>query len=1142
MKSHSRINIRRQAKMPNVTSKVEVCNQSLTAIGTTCLLLTLSAAQAAPLSLSQRPPGNGSVAPAPNVIITVDDSGSMAWDVSSTDARSKISLLKESLKTQFGNGTANSGKIPDKRIRLAWQAMHNNGGAPNADTLTPGKVNAMRSFEGDHRKNFNTFVDSLKADNGTPSLKMMRQAHDYMRTPAGKNSPWADVPGTAQTTPYMACRRTYHVFMTDGAWNSITAADKGIPGDSISKTLPDGTSYSVMSNQTKVYRDAYGDTDATHASSFADLAFRSWATDLQDGTNSTQNMANSVNPLTKKGGTETFETPACKSASNCIATQEYWNPKNDPATWQHINTYTIGFGEGATEWTPPDATCPANWETNTTNDNYGGDFAKLIQGSKVWPDVKTSDGGTPDIRTIELWHGALNGRGRYYPAKTADDLTEAFKAIMDTVIDDTTQSSVSVATSSSYLRLGTSAYTAGYDANMWSGVLRARAIDSVTGAVATTDTWNAGDLLDNSNYSVANRFVLSYNGSAGFPWKTFDSLPTKQQTQLNKNSADTVDNKGQNRIDYIRGDRTKEGGIFRNRASRLGDIVNSNIWYVGAPASGYTMNNYAAFKSIVSPGKGGRTKMVYVGANDGMLHGFAAADNLPVKGGTELLAYIPQGIAEGKLRKLTDTTYTHEYFVDGSPFTGDAYLNSAWTTVLVGTLGNGGKGYFVLDVTDPANFTTTNAANLVIKDTTKATNDADIGFISSPPTVDPYISSKSGQIVQMNNGRWALVMGNGYNSNNEAPVLIIQYLDGTKTIVRISPCGGQTVQTSGCAFQGNGNGLSSPLLVDLNGNGKVDVAYAGDLQGNLWKFNLSSATPSNWEVSFGGQPFFVAKGPASLGPRSAGTVAQPITTAPYWMPHPLGGIMVSVGTGQNLTTADQTSTTVASYYGLWDNSPFTVAAGIVTINEDSKVTSPVNIPGATASMDRLVQQTINATPFLDAGVNYYTSTSNPVAYTTSDAGTDTPTDIAATKRGWFLDWSTSGQRVLTNTRPYSGQNIVVQTTIPKSGSTSSVESCAAVNATDERSFLSILDMINGAPPSVSPFDLSTDNPATTTMEVDSDTALVQTKPTEMLVIKATGSLLPTDPICVANPNDPRCKLTLDVGAHLGKRTSWRNKQ
>jgi type IV pilus assembly protein PilY1 len=292
------------------------------------------------------------------------------------------------------------------------------------------------------------------------------------------------------------------------------------------------------------------------------------------------------------------------------------------------------------------------------------------------------------------------------------------------------------------------------------------------------------------NYKLANRFVFSYNGTKGINWKIFKDLPNAQKDKLKLTAADKVDNKGQERVDYLRGDRTKEasqsGGIFRDRGSRLGDIVNSNIWYTGKPASGYSMNGYYAFRSNANGGKGGRTPMVYVGANDGMLHGFAASN------GTELMAYIPQGIAEGDLRKLTDTNYDHQYFVDGSPFTGDAFIGStpAWTTVLVGTLGAGGKGYFVLDVTDPANFTVANAGALVLTDTTKS-SDPDLGHIISPPLVDSAVDNKSRQIVKMNGpsgGRWAVVLGNGYNSINEAPVLVIQYLDGDKEIKKLSPC------------------------------------------------------------------------------------------------------------------------------------------------------------------------------------------------------------------------------------------------------------------------------------------------------------------------------------------------------------------
>jgi type IV pilus assembly protein PilY1 len=180
--------------------------------------------------------------------------------------------------------------------------------------------------------------------------------------------------------------------------------------------------------------------------------------------------------------------------------------------------------------------------------------------------------------------------------------------------------------------------------------------------------------------------------------------------------------------------------------------------------------------------------MLYVGANDGMLHGFEAGS------GNERLAYIPRGIAEGPLRKLSDTNYSHQYMVDGSPFTGDALTGGAtktWKTVLVGSLGAGGRGYFVLDVTNPANFTTsmstTAVADFVLTDMTAST-DADIGHMVSPPAVDDASANRSSQIVKLNNNRWAVVMGNGVNSTNEAPVLLIQYLDEGRELVKLSPC------------------------------------------------------------------------------------------------------------------------------------------------------------------------------------------------------------------------------------------------------------------------------------------------------------------------------------------------------------------
>ena len=256
----------------------------------------------------------------------------------------------------------------------------------------------------------------------------------------------------------------------------------------------------------------------------------------------------------------------------------------------------------------------------------------------------------------------------------------------------------------------------------------------------------------------------------------------------------------------------------------------------GQPASGYFTDDYDKFRAK----NASRASMLFVGANDGMLHGFDATT------GVERIAYVPQGV-HADLGQLSNPNYVHRYFVDGSPFTGDLLDAKEWRTWLVGTLGAGAKGYFAIDVTDPASFTEANALRLVKLDTT-AGNDADIGHIFSEPAREEGHPQLTQQITRMNNGRWALVMGNGYNSTNRRAVLLVQYLDGAKEVLKI-PAG-----TLG------DNGLSAPRLVDLDGDRVPDVAYAGDLRGQLWKFDLGSTKASEWSAALGVQPLYRARG------------------------------------------------------------------------------------------------------------------------------------------------------------------------------------------------------------------------------------------------------------------------------------------
>jgi type IV pilus assembly protein PilY1 len=982
-------------------------------------LLALSGAEmavGAPFLLAQQPAGTAGREPAPNVIISVDDSGSMAWAVGGGDNTSKIVALKNALTTQFGNPTAvppTKGKLEDDRIRLAWQVMNNSGNSTGAASLTPGAINSMKSFSGTHRDNFYSFVNSLNAQSGTPSHRMVKQAYTYMKTSPGIDSPWADVPGTVQTTAsYMACRRTYHIFMTDGGWNTHNNLSAG-NADGTARTLGDGvTHYDPTSDQTRAYKDAWGGS-ANAPSTLADIAFDSWAADLQSG------MANGIQPLIRKSGAELV---------GGVNLQEFWNPKNDPATWQHMVTHTIGFGTGATQWTNNNRTALISplWDT-VNDDNYAGDYPNLVNGTVTWPDTVTNmnENGRP----LELWHMALNGRGKFYPAKTSASLGAAFSDILDNVINDTSKPLVSVAANSTRIRTNTLFYSAGYNGADWSGYLKAYKV--TTTGVAVTHDWNAADLLN--AVTPADRVVLSSSGTSGIPfrWASLPSTaPTVQRTLL-----DSTDSRGNERVDYLRGVTTAEGTAsttFRTRSSVLGDIVNSNIAYVGAPSSASKLTGYSTFAAT----NASRTPMLYVGGNDGMLHGFVAAS------GVERIAYVPTG-AYANLASYTQQSYTHKYFVDGSPFVGDVKLAvgppASWKSYLVGFMGAGGKGYFVLDVTDPSisNFDESNANALVVLDNT-APSDSDIGSIFAQPSKDPANEARNVQFAMMNNDRPALILGNGVNSTNERPVLLIQYLDGAKEVLKLvaSPTTGQS------------NGLSNPQIIDINNDGKADLIYAGDLLGNMWKFDVSSATPANWKVAFNGYPLFTAT--------DSGGSPQPIISAPVWLPHPKGGIMLGFGTGKNLTSGDRTDISQQTFYSIRDTSLVSVASnGDLTVTDD--VTKRIST-GRTS----LVQQTMGATALTTfAGRSFYTFVANPVNYETTGTNPN--------RRGWYMNFTESGERASSNPYWFGGDYVIVPSAKPAAGNDSNTETCS-LTSKPEVGYLTVVNLISGAAPKAPVFD------------------------------------------------------------------------
>ena len=1043
------------------------------------------------LTFAQYPAGTTGKEPAPNVLISVDDSGSMDEAVSKADKTKKITALKNSLIAQFGDANASTptkGKIADNSIRLAWQVMHNNGNSPTAGTLDQGNTNAIRPFSGNHRTNFSNFVSNLKANGGTPSHKMMENAHKYMSSTPGKDSPWADNPGSTPTT-YLACRRTYHIFMTDGEWNSQNKQSVG-NADGIDRTLGDGLKlYDASSNQTRIYSDTFG---AGNLSTLSDFAFASWATDLQP------TISNSVKPLIKKSGIETIGS---------VDLQEYWNPKNNPATWQHMSTYTIGFGSGATTWN-----VSPKWD-NATDNNYGGsgEYEKLVNGNVQWPDVINNSG----YRTAELWHMALNGRGKYYPARDATALSKAFEEILGIIIADTSSPITGFASASSSISISnTDLYQSVYKAAGWQGSITSDVAAQGTGVRTPNPAWqiagksqSTADKLDAfSDTEITDRVIYTYNGGGKqFLWGNLSTATGGQQDLLRAGATGSAGTTlAQNRLNFIRGDRSLEGGTtakpFRTRVSRQGDIINSTIWYTARPASGYGLAGYGSFATTHKD----RMPMLYVGGNDGMLHGFSAEN------GKELVAYVPQGVYKN-LPLLADPSYqnNHKYYVDGSPFTGDVNIGTTstpdWRTLLVGGLGAGGKGYFVLDVTQPgrksgasgasttplSNFANTAAgATAVVRMDLTDGADSDIGHIFGDTVTAESNRQQSTQITRMNDGRWAVVMGNGYNSTNEDPVLIIQYLDGGTTSLR------KIAAATGNTGNGAANGLSTPRLVDLNGDGIPDIAYAGDLKGNMWKFNIAHADPVNWGVAFSSAnctactPFYTATEKTNT------TEAQPITSAPNVRPSTsTPGMLVAFGTGQNLEVADRTDTSPQSFYALLDNTRYKLdtAAGAnkgKILVDNSIVTPEVAGSGRANLVERTFNSTAIAGEANSTGDSFWNMTTGQSAFSYTGTGA---------KKGWYFELPISGERVMQMAEFLSGSNILqIKSIVPASGDQvdATQETCTPT-AVPAKGYLTLMGIEQGLKPTVQLLDADGDGVFNSAANKDNSTNRTTTSPEEI---------------------------------------------
>jgi type IV pilus assembly protein PilY1 len=623
------------------------------------------------------------------------------------------------------------------------------------------------------------------------------------------------------------------------------------------------------------------------------------------------------------------------------------------------------------------ATFNADGSLNTTNDQALTDTINSLAtlraagiqtyivglGAGVNPLINPQAAATLQAMAI------AGGTGSYFPASSPAALVTDLNTILLSV-QSGSYSTTSAAVNSSRLSTGSVEYQATFTSATppsldWTGDVVEMALDPSTGAATGSRIWDAQALLD--GVSPTSRVIATWNPTLGaaVPFEWNSGISANQQTLLQP--SDTL---GQLRLAYLRGDTSQElrnGGAFRNRSHLLGDIVDSQPAYVGAPNGPYFTSSYFAFQATYAT----RQKMLYTGANDGMLHAFNATT------GVEQFAFIPNGVF-ANLYKLSAPLYNqnHQFYVDGSPQAGDVmFTDGTWHTLLVGGENAGGQSVYAIDVTRPATLTTESTVASAVK--WEYSDAAGMGLSYSQPVI-AQIAAAPG---------FAIFFGNGYNSSVNHAILYAVNPQTGATVAKIDLC----AAIAGACNSAAANGLSSVTVANADGllSAPITQVYAGDLQGNLWAVDVSSTNPASWAVRL----LFQARD-------GSGNV-QPITTAPVVTLNPNYptqiGSFVMFGTGQFLAATDLTNAQTQTAYGVWDKPG---ATGLPFHRSNLQAQTLAFVSAATSGLPQSI----------------LTDTSIAVNF--------------ATQVGWYDDLPTAGQRFITNPQLLNGALLATLNTPP----------------------------------------------------------------------------------------------------------------
>ena len=971
-------------------------------------------------------------------------------------------------------------------IRVAWQTISTSaqgdgqavllspGGSDTAvgsSGTAPGVKATIDSFTGDAnnacttlgttRCNFFNWLYNVRATTNTPNRAAMLRVGKYFEYGSGittTKNPYYDTASAKE----LSCRQNFSMLVTDGYWNEPNPANTSpvIPLDSLPQSFPDGTAYVPTDQEAQIYgnegaRTNKGCSNSSASSgsntcvpSLSDIAFYYWRTDLRGDLtdNVPPYFADTTTGIT---GSVPYDNTQPPSANKEL----YFNPANDPATWQHLVMYIIGLGVPGVSGIQIPTGSTIDW------DQTGSDAVALRTGTKQWPQIINNDPSGLD----DTWHATINSRGEYFNAGNPSDLASALDGVLST-ITQRTASSTAVAVSTAFLINGTFAYAGGYSSVDWSGYMRHEAINTATGDLATPAqiSWDAACLLTggtcnstNSNVGAApdpmsgvggygnarHIFTKTIPASPGpstiagggikFQWS---SLSTSEQSYLNLDPATGLtDANGQLRLQYLRGVRTHEGGTpkFHNRSSVLGAIVNSQTVAVSFPRGEFHDGDYpvgSPERTAFDAGNGyevfakahiNRRPMVYVGANDGMLHAFDGNT------GVENWSYVPATVFPQLSAYTRDNPFVYTSYVDNTPLVTDVFFGGSWHTVLISTLRFGGRGVFAIDVTDPDSFGTDEGGSAMtgkllweFSNVTDPAETSNLGYTFGQPNVDR---------IRYNGGTWVVMVSGGYfcaNISTGSNPPNVPESAGSKCPDGTAPAGASTNRSSlfvldvatgkliqeiqtpagipSYGLAASGIGHENRETTDPN----ADFAVAGDMLGQLWRFDVADPTPSNWQ----------AKVDRMYVPATAG--AQPITVKPVMFPTgaPGTGLTVVFATGRYLGLSDRTnSIPQQAVYGIREFGP----SGSAYAAEAQGLQALYRSPTYPESLSDLTQQTL--------------STGAPPTGLRMLSGS-TPPRTGSGSGGWYYKLPATGERVVVSPSADFQRGITFMTTLIPGGS------------------------------------------------------------------------------------------------------------